>query len=107
MDLKFYKLVSCYRIDPIITKGDWNESWEYIIEIYHDELSEKYFPRVYRYDSYRIAPSILKGRHNEELERFDATLVVLDHEFDDHELSDVSESAALNKVLTKLKRDFS
>lgn len=72
-----YKLISHYELDPIELED--GGSFSYAIDVYR-ELSgaEKYFPRVYRREFYRLNPSFSSGVEGEKREESDEELLVED-----------------------------
>lgn len=75
--IQIYKLIAHYELDPIeLEEGG---SFSYAIDVYR-ELSgtEKYFPRVYRREFYRLNPSFSSGIEGGEQEESDEEILVED-----------------------------
>lgn len=83
-----------------------SESFNFRVEIHQKYGTSKYFPKIYRLETYRIPPSFGQAGEATKLEAFDEVIHVLDHLVDTASCSAETERECLEKVEQQIKRQF-
>lgn len=106
--IKLMKVLDTFEVSPIFTINQ-DDPWRFRIEILQEYPSGKYFPVVYRWESFRVQPTFPQDENG------DSTSQLADHDFlvkdvgfdsDDNDISGDSVEEVLDKVQKKLEETF-
>lgn len=104
-ELQLHELVGRYELDPI--EIDNEGSFVFAIDIYRETTGlRKYFPKVYRYEFYRLRPSFPFNANNSENQECDEELLVEDSSTNWSENRMDSSKEVLEFVLKRIKDIF-
>ena len=106
--IKLMQVVSTFEVSPIFTTNQ-DDPWRFRIEILREYPSGKYFPMIYRWESFRTQPTFPQNNNGEvisELADHDFLIEDIGFDSDDENISGDSIKEVLDKVQKKLEETF-
>jgi hypothetical protein len=100
------EIVATFEIDPFLSDDELYGSLKFRIEIAWDRQANLFFPKVYRWETFRVQPTFPQQEGTPIGDLADYEILVKDCGIDCHEIVGHSVQDTLDKVLQQLKIIF-
>jgi hypothetical protein len=103
---KALEIVATFEIDPFLADDELYGSLRFRIEIAWDREANLFFPKVYRWEIFRVQPTFPQQEDNLVFDLADREILVKDNGIDCDGIVGHSVQDALDKILEKIQTIF-